>query len=338
MKVTAQVYGQFLLSSQVNYTGTSLADHLVGLTHDNVTYFLKTSRFAPRQVWQKVRHLVELSANGILIFDDTGLNKEYSQHIELVRRQYSGNAKGIIKGIIKGIGVVNCVYVSPDTKQFWLLDYRIFQPDHDGKTKSDHVLEMLAQLAPRGVRYRTGLMESWSAVTKIFNGLRAAEKIFYSPIKSNRKVDDSGGTAPYQPVSYLSWSGQDVAHGKQIKVHGMPQRTYFKRFRVLVSTHQPDYFIPREVAQNDPHAAEQQSGVRWLVEQFHREFKQLTGVESCQCRKGRSQRNYIALAAVVWVRLKQVAYETKTTIYHLKQGLLDACMSREMNTPTIRFA
>ena len=37
MKVTAQVYEQFLLSSQVDYTGTYLADHLAGLTHDNVT-------------------------------------------------------------------------------------------------------------------------------------------------------------------------------------------------------------------------------------------------------------------------------------------------------------
>ncbi len=41
MKVTAQLYGQFLVSSQVNYTGTYLADHLEGLTHDNVRYFLK---------------------------------------------------------------------------------------------------------------------------------------------------------------------------------------------------------------------------------------------------------------------------------------------------------
>ena len=46
MKVTAQLYGQFLVSSHVNYTGTYLADHLDGLTHDNVGYFLKTSRWA----------------------------------------------------------------------------------------------------------------------------------------------------------------------------------------------------------------------------------------------------------------------------------------------------
>ena len=31
MKVTAQLYGQFLVSSQVNYTGTYLAENLDGL-------------------------------------------------------------------------------------------------------------------------------------------------------------------------------------------------------------------------------------------------------------------------------------------------------------------
>ena len=46
MKMSADLYGQFLLSGQVNYTGTYLADHLDGLTHDNVQYFLKNQRVA----------------------------------------------------------------------------------------------------------------------------------------------------------------------------------------------------------------------------------------------------------------------------------------------------
>jgi hypothetical protein len=334
MKVTAQLYGQFLLSSQVNYTGTYLADHLAGLTHDNVAYFLKTSRFAPRQVWQKVRHLIEWSPNGYIIFDDTVLDKSHSQQIELVRRQYSGNAKGVIKGI----GVVNCLYVNPETNQFWLIDYRIFQPDHDGKTKIDHVLEMLAQLAPRGVRYRTVLMDSWYAVTAIFKWIIAAEKIFYCPIKSNRKVDDSGGQAPYQPVSYLSWSASEVVHGKRIKLHGMPQATSFHLFRVLVSTRQTDYLITNEIAQNQTSAAEEKCDIRWRIEQLHRELKQVTGIEKCQCRKGRSQRNHLALATLVWVRLKHLAYQAKTTVYQLKQGLLSDYMRRELKTPTLAFA
>ena len=48
---------------------------------------------------------------------------------------------------------------------------------------------------------------------------------------------------------------------------------------------------PRETA-----AAEQESGVRWTMEPFHREREQLSGVRAYQCRLARSQRNHIALA------------------------------------------
>ena len=43
-------------------------------------------------------------------------------------------------------------------------------------------------------------------------------------------------------------------------------------------------------------AAEQENSVRWTFEPFHRERKQLTGVQVCQCQLARSQRNHIALA------------------------------------------
>ena len=45
MKLTVQLYGQFLMSSQVNYTGMYLVDYLDELTHDNVRYFLKKTAF-----------------------------------------------------------------------------------------------------------------------------------------------------------------------------------------------------------------------------------------------------------------------------------------------------
>ena len=71
--------------------------------------FFKASRFAPRQLWQRVRHQLQISDEGYALFDDTVLIKEHGHKIQLVRRQYSGNAHGIIKGI----GVVNCVYFNP---------------------------------------------------------------------------------------------------------------------------------------------------------------------------------------------------------------------------------
>ena len=334
MKMSADLYGQFLLSSQVNYTGTYLADHLDGLTHDNVQYFLKNQRITPRQLWQQVRAEVVLSARGYVLFDDTVLDKRHSRRIGLVRRQYSGNAHGLIPGI----GLLTCVYVNPETGQFWLIDYRVFAPEADGCTKRDHVAQMLAQLAPRGIPYRTVLMDSWYATTHLFKWLTDKHKIFYCPLKSNRLVDDSGGERPYEPIGCLAWSDQDVAQGKTVKVKTMPKDSKLKRFRVLVSTHRTDYLVTNELAQDDTAAAETESGVRWTIEQFHREAKQLTGLEACQCRLARSQRNHIGLALRAWTRLKSLAYSSHQTVYQLKQGLLDAYMRQELARPTLVFA
>ena len=43
--------------------------------------------------------------------------------------------------------------VNHETDQFGLINYRLFAPDVDGKTKLEHVADMLAQLAPRGIAY-----------------------------------------------------------------------------------------------------------------------------------------------------------------------------------------
>ena len=118
----------------------------------------------------------------------------------------------------------------------------------------------------------------------------------------------------------------------------MPKDCKLKLFRVLVSTHRTDYLLTNEVEPHETAAADQESSVRWTIEQFHRERKQLTGVQAYQCRLARSQRNHIALAVRAWTRLKQVAYQTQQTVYQLKQGLLDAYMRHELIQPTVAFA
>jgi hypothetical protein len=81
-----------------------------------------------------MRYLHNCTSIAQAVFGEQGLDKDYSHKMELVRRQYSGNAHGIIKGI----GIVNCVYVNPGLGRHWIIDYRIFAPDFDGKNKITH--------------------------------------------------------------------------------------------------------------------------------------------------------------------------------------------------------
>jgi len=311
-----------------------LADHFAGLTHDNVQYFLRSSHLTPRRIWQKVKKEVVFSPKGYILFDDTVLNKEHSHKIELVRRQYSGNAHGIVKGI----GIVNCVYYNPNKDQYWLIDYRIFSPETDAKSKLDHVADMLKSLNNRGVVYQTLLMDSWYATMELFKYLIAEQKTFYCPIKSNRKIDDAQGKQPYKPVQDATWSKEEVLQGKTVKLFKMPLDTYFKLFRVLVSPTRTDYIITNDLTQADTSAADQESSIRWKIEQFHREDKQITGIESCQCRLARSQRNHIAIASLVWITFKITAYQVQRSVYQLKQSLLDDYLIQQLKHPAIAFA
>ena len=74
-----------------------------------------------------------------LIFDDTVINKKYGYNIELTRRQYSGNEHQVVCVLsaakFVGLGIVNCVYFNPQNEQLWIIDYRIYDPDTDKKTK-----------------------------------------------------------------------------------------------------------------------------------------------------------------------------------------------------------
>ena len=101
--------------------------------------YLEEDKLTARWVWENVKGQVIRSPQGYSAFDDTVLDHNSSFAIELVRRQYSGNAHGLIKGI----GVVTCVYINPALDRFWIIDYRIYDPAHDGKTKLDHVRDML---------------------------------------------------------------------------------------------------------------------------------------------------------------------------------------------------
>ncbi len=77
--------------------------------------------------------------------------------------------------------------------------------------------------------------------------------------------------------------------------------------------------------------------VRWYVEQFHREIQQLTGIEKCQCRKQRIQRNYIACAIQTWVFLKRIAYKTQQTVYQIKQNLMKNYLIKELARPSLKM-
>jgi hypothetical protein len=334
MKTTSQLYKQFLLISQINYTGTYLADHIEGLDENSIYRFLKGNIFTPKMVWEKTEANIIFSPDGKILFDDTVLDKDFSFKIDGVRSQYSGNAHGIIKGI----GVVNCVYYNPELDRFWIIDFRIFDKERDGKTKIDHVHDMIRSILEREILFSTVLMDSWYSDMKTLLWIDSLQKLFYCPIKSNRLVDDSLGKCPYRAVDKLEWNDTEETHGKSIKVKKFPKNYKVNLFRVVVSTDKTEYVITNDMTQDSTEGCRKETAIRWKIEQFHREAKQVTGIEKNQCRTNRSQRNHICLAIQVWVFLSEKAHTLGTTIYQVKRGLLDEYMVEQLRNSRLMYS
>lgn len=328
-------YCQYLSVSQKNYTCTNFADHHATLSHDKINRFLRNSKSSPRMIWKKAKGEIVLSSNAYLLFDDTVIDKNHSHHIELVRRQYSGNAHGLIKGI----GVVTCVYVNPELDRYWIIDMRIFAPEEDGKTKLDHLQDMLDHsVYAKNIPFRTVLMDSWYATKEIILDVEKKGKKYYCPLKKNRKVDDSNGEKPYQPIQDLEWSEEEAKSGKKVKIHKFPKDHKVQLFRVSVSTNRTEFIITNDDTQQTTDDVRKTSAIRWKIEQLHREGKQLTGLEKCQCRKSRIQRNHILAAWLVWLQIAKQAWQKGVSLYHLKNALLDDYLTNQLRNPAFFFA
>jgi hypothetical protein len=179
MRFTKLNYCQYLLSSHINYTLTNLANHVETISHDLINRYLRREKLTPQLLWENVAPLIESYAEGYLIFDDTVLDKRYGEDIELTRRQYSVHEHRVIRGI----GLVSCIYVNPVKKSSWVIDYRIYDPEGDGKTKINHLLEMLQGVVfSKGLSWRTVLMDSWYASQKVMEVIDKLGKIYYCPV------------------------------------------------------------------------------------------------------------------------------------------------------------
>ncbi len=146
---------------------------------------------------------------------------------------------------------------------------------------------LLSLVTGKGLGFNRVLMDSWYATKELMLFIETLGKRYYCPLKSNRLVDDSGGALKYRHVDCLTWSQAELARGKIIKIKGFPKEHKVKLFWVEVSNNRTDWVVTNDLAQDSTDATQDVCGIRWKIEQFHRELKQLTGVEKCQCRKAR---------------------------------------------------
>jgi SRSO17 transposase len=329
--ITKKQYVEYLLSTfNQNYTCTNMADHLDGVSHDTIIDFLQRKRLTARQLWHLVQPLISDSAEACLIVDDSVQDKRYSKFIELVKKQYSGAEHGLVRGI----GVVNLVHSAGIQGDFYPIDYRIYAPETDGKTKNDHFRAMLLKaVAEKGIQAKTIVFDSWYASVENLKLIHRLKLIFYTTLKDNRMISLSPEQG-YIHLHEIAWTPERLAQGVLVKLKEVP--FHVRLFKLVaphgdidwVITNSPDETVTAQVVQD-------MTDVRWQVEELHRGLKQLTGSQHCQCRKARAQRNHLACCYHAWLSLQVKAKEVGMTMYQLRASLLHEYLRNELRHPRI---
>jgi hypothetical protein len=328
--ITKKQYVEYLLSTPKNCTCTYLAEHLEDVSHDVVNDLLRQKRFMPREVWRLVKDRIEDSKEAFLIVDDSVHDKRYSRFIELVRAQYSGNEHRVVRGI----GVVSLVHSSGKDEDFDPIDYRLYAPDLDGKTKNDHLQEMFINaIEQKRLKARTIVFDAWYASAENLKLIHRRHWTFFTTLKSNRLVSLIKAQG-YIHLEEIEWTPDRVAHGLIVKLKEVPFKV--RLFKLVAPDGDIDWVITNDLEETiTAQVAEDTSDVRWQVEELHRGLKQLTGSEKCQCRAARAQRNHLACCYHAWVSLKVKAKELGQTMYALRSSLFGSYLRAELRHPRI---
>lgn len=341
--MTKGQYVEYLLATPGNYTCTNMADHLEGeqaQSHDAISDFLRREKLTARGLWQIVQPLLRDGPECYLILDDSVQDKRYSHKIELVKRQYSG-AEG---GLVRGIGVLNLIHSSgaaADAGEFYPVDYRIYDPEGDGKTKNQHFREMLVRaIGDKGLQAKTILFDSWYAAMDNLKLIERLGRYFVTTLKSNRLVSVSKEQG-FVHLQEVEWTPERLQHGVLVKLKDLP--FLVRLFKIVAPNGDIDWLITNrsDTGEGDNQRAvtaqdvDEQNALRWQIEQLHRELKQLTGSEKCQCRNARSQRNHLACCYLAWVSLKVHAQRLEVTLYTARKQVWETFLRAQLSTPAI---
>jgi len=165
-----------------------------------------------------VRRLIADSPDAFMIVDDSVQDKRYSRFIELVRLQYSGAAHGLVRGI----GIVNLVHSAGAGHDFYPIDYRIYAPDQDRKTKNDHFVDMLRNaISDKQIQAKRILFDTWYASAENLKLVHRLGLIFFTTLKSNRMVSLSK-EAGYVHLDEVTWTSEQLLNGQLVKLKEVP--------------------------------------------------------------------------------------------------------------------
>ena len=321
-KATQEQYIQFLIASQGSFSSVEAArvqQQTAGApAHDSFTRLLSELEPDPARLWLEAEPLIDKAAEGILVLDDSTLDKPHARHIELVGWHFSGKHKEVVKGI----NLVTLLWTDGD--RHVPVDYRIYKKG--GPTKNDLFREMLLQAHARGLAPRCVCFDSWYASVENLKAIRGRGWTFLTRLKRNRRVR--------QGLERVRLEDAVVPEaGAVLSLTGYGPVKVFRA-------------DPRDGDAEPRHWATNDEGMRplgwlrwaewsWRIEEYHRGLKQHCGAEGCQARSEKAQRNHIGMSIRAFVRLPAWCWGRWSTWFEANTDIVGGAVRAYLASPWI---
>lgn len=313
-------YINFIMASPRTFTCTEMervqADPANAPSHDAVNRLLYRDTNSASELHEEALRFINLK-KGVLILDDSTIDKPYAQHMELVSRHWSGKHHEVVKGI----NLLSLLWSDGDAHIPY--DFRIYCKEQDKKTKNDHFADMLANASAKGFEPSCVLFDSWYSG---LNNLKAVRKYgwhWFTRLKSNRLVNPDGSGNIQVCAASVSESGT-VVH---LKGYG-----FIRVFRITGTDGSTEHWATDDLDM-DEFRRIQLSDFSWRIEEYHRGLKQFCGLERSHVRLARAQTNHICSSIRAFLRFEIFSLRTGISWFEAKYRIIREAIRLYMADP-----
>lgn len=286
--------------------------------HDAYTRLLKRVPPDSDKLWQEVEPLVKRKT-GVVVVDDTTLDKPYATQMALVTGHWSGKHGRVVQGI----NLLSLVWTDGSCRL--PCDFRLYNKAQDGLSKNDLFQHLIQQANAREFEPELVAFDSWYSGLDNLKLLRTLEWHWLTQLKSNREVSlDRSGNRAIREV-FIPVQGCLV----HLKGYG-----WIKVFRTVDTHGNAEFWATSRLDMTLEQAAFYALDA-WQVEVYHRGLKQFTGIQAAQYRLEVSQRNHIGLAIRAFLRLEAHRLRTGLSWFEAKTGIIRSAMRQYLAQPSI---
>lgn len=346
------LYTDYLLSSFGQTSATGLSNLVDGaINHDKITRFLSNSNFSSKDIWLSVKALVRehQTEEGCLIFDDTIIEKLYTDENDLICWHWD-HSKG---RNIKGINVLTAFYHTHKGNQNQPLRIPIaietikktikfceIKTKKEKRTspisKNELMQQMIVQAIANGLIFKYILADSWFASVDNIKFITQKNKFFIFDMQSNR-------------LAALSEKDRESGHWTRIDElvisNNTPVKIWLKDLEkpVLMTkqvfTNKDDSTGVRFLISNDFSLTDEQFTTiykkRWGVEEYHKSLKQNASIAKSPTRTVKTQSNHLFASIFAYAKLERLKFANKMNHFAMKTKIYTQALKAAFKELTI---